>query len=178
MYKLTNSPDVIQLLSGGFIPRAHPLWLEYENWLADGNEPEPLETSDVIELGLIAAIDSAADAARNAFVVDPLRALEYERAATDARAFAEAGYPSDSVPRSVSAWVNNGRSARQAAESILVQAAAYTDVLYRIRELRLQAKELVRAAIAAGRAEHAKAVAAEAIAAIKTIAKGDESIGR
>ncbi|WP_044411568.1 hypothetical protein [Pseudomonas sp. FeS53a] len=178
MYKLTDSPDVIQLLSGVFIPRAHPLWVEYEDWLADGNEPEPFETLNIVELGLIAAIDSAADAARNSFVVDPLRALEYEKTATDARTFAEAGYPSDSVPRSVSAWVNNGRSARQAAESILLRAAAYTDVLYRIRELRLQAKESVRAAIAAGGAEHAKAVAAEAITAIRIIAKGDESTGR
>ena len=90
----------------------------------------------------------AADAARRTVAGDPLRAVEYERAAAEATTFAEAGYPSDAVPRSVAAWAINGRTARQAADSILAEAAAYTEALYTLREARLQAKEQIRTAFA------------------------------
>ena len=45
-------------------------------------------------------IDDAADAARRAVLGDSLRALEYQRAAAEARAFAAGGYVGD-MPSSV-----------------------------------------------------------------------------
>nr|EIU3806606.1 phage tail protein [Pseudomonas aeruginosa]EIU3914623.1 phage tail protein [Pseudomonas aeruginosa]EIU3969359.1 phage tail protein [Pseudomonas aeruginosa] len=121
---------------------------------------------------LCSRIDATADAARRAVAGDPLRAVEYERSAAEAQAFKEAGYPAEAVPRTVSAWAINGRTAQQAADSILAEAAAYTEALYQIREARLGAKELVRAAMAAGEIEQAQDIAAETIAAIQAAVAG------
>lgn len=126
----------------------------------------------VTAAGLCAQIDTAADTARRAVAGDPLRAVEYEKSATEAKAFAEAGYPADAVPRTVSAWAISGRTAQQAADSILAEAAAYNEALYQIREARLGAKELVRAAMAAGKTEQAEDITAETIAAIQAAVAG------
>ena len=103
---------------------------------------------------------------------DPLRAVEYDRAASEAQAFAAAGYPVDAVPRTVAAWAINGRTAQQAADSILAEAAQYTEALYQIRETRLLAKELVRQAMATGNIEQAQDIAAETIASIEAAVAG------
>lgn len=129
----------------------------------------PTELS-VIEI--CASIDSAADAARLAVVGDPLRATEYERAAAEAQAFKDAGYPIESVPRTVAAYAINGRSAQESADSILAESAAYTEALYCLRETRLSAKELVRQAMAAGNTAEAEDIAAEAIATIEAMIDG------
>lgn len=121
---------------------------------------------------LCSQIDRAADNARAKVAGDPLRAVEYERSATEAKAFKDAGYPIDAVPRTVSAWAINGRTAQQAADSILAEAAAYTEALYQIREARLQAKELIRQAMANGNVEQAQDIAAETIAAIEAAVAG------
>lgn len=43
MYKLTDNPDcVLRLDDGAFIPRGHRWWDEFEAWVAQGNEPQPL----------------------------------------------------------------------------------------------------------------------------------------
>lgn len=117
-------------------------------------------------------IDVAADAARAAVVGDPTRTIEYERAAAEAAQFKAAGYPADNVPRTVAAWAINGRTAQQAADDILAEAAAYTEALYQIRETRLQAKELVRQAMEAGNTQQAQDIAAETIAAIQAAVAG------
>lgn len=122
--------------------------------------------------GLCYQIDTAADAARRAVAGDPLRAVEYDRAAMEAKAFAEAGYPADAVPRTVAAWTISGRTAQQAADNILLESAAYTEALYQIREARLGAKELVRQAMAAGNVDQAQDIAAETIAAIESSIAG------
>lgn len=121
---------------------------------------------------LCTRIDTAADAARRAVAGDPLRAVEYDRAAVEAQVFKDAGYPADAVPRTVAAWAISGRTAQQAADSILAEAAAYTEALYQIREARLQVKELVRAAMAAGNVEQAQDIAAETIASIEAAVVG------
>ncbi len=121
---------------------------------------------------LCARIDIAADTARAAVVGDPTRTIEYERAAAEAAQFKAAGYPADNVPRTVAAWAINGRTAQQAADSILAEAAAYTEALYQIRETRLQAKELVRQAMEAGDTQQAQDIAAETIAAIQAAVAG------
>ncbi|WP_104097560.1 hypothetical protein [Stutzerimonas kunmingensis] len=121
---------------------------------------------------LLAKIDGQADSARYAVAADPLRAVEYERAAAEAAQFKAAGYPADNVPRTVAAWAINGRTAQQAADSILAEAAAYTEALYQIRETRLQAKELVRQAMEAGDTQQAQDLAAETIAAIQAAVAG------
>lgn len=117
-------------------------------------------------------IDLAADTARAAVVGDPTRTVEYERAAAEAAQFKAAGYPADNVPRTVAAWAINGRTAQQAADDILAEAAAYTEALYQIRETRLQAKELVRQAMEAGNTQQAQDIAAETIAAIQAAVAG------
>lgn len=132
------------------------------------DRPPAIPTSDE----LCQQIDATADAARRAVAGDPLRAVEYERAAREAAEFKSAGYPSESVPRAVSAWTLNGRTARQAADSILAEAAAYTEALYRIREARLHAKQAVRTAIAAGNLDTAIESANEAIAMIAEAVEG------
>lgn len=126
----------------------------------------------VTAAGLCAEIDTAADTARRAVAGDPLRTEEYKLAVGEAQAFKDAAYPADAVPRTVSAWAINGRTAQQAADSILAEAAQYTEALYLIRETRLQAKELVRAAIDQGNAEQAQDIAAETIASIQAAIAG------
>ena len=104
---------------------------------------------------LIAAlqIDAAADAARVAVLVDPLRALEYDRAATEAKAFAAAGYVGD-MPPSVQAWADAAElTAQAAADSIIVEADAWQGALYAIRAARLKGKQRVLKAISHDAAE-------------------------
>lgn len=126
----------------------------------------------VTAAALCAQIDTTADAARRAVAGDPLRAVEYDRAAAEAQAFKDAGYPADAVPRTVAAWAIGGRTAQQAADNILLESAAYTEALYQIREARLGAKELVRQAMAAGNVDQAQDIAAETIAAIESAIAG------
>ncbi|MDH4869799.1 hypothetical protein [Pseudomonas sp. BN515] len=116
-------------------------------------------------------IDAAADAAREAVAGDPLRAVEYERAAMEAKAFADAGYQG-AVPPMVAAWAINGRTPQQAADSILGEAAQYNAALVQLRTVRLQAKELVRAAMAAGNVEQAQDIATQTIASIEAAVSG------
>lgn len=130
------------------------------------------EAPAVTAASLCNAIDSAADTARRAVAGDPLRAVEYDRAAREAQLFKEAGYPSEAVPRTVTAWAINGRTPRQAADSILAEAAQYTEALYLLRETRLQAKEMVRALVQSGQIEQAQDIAAETIAAIEAAVTG------
>lgn len=120
---------------------------------------------------LCSRVDAAADKARAKVAGDPLRAVEYDRSRLEAEAYKAAGYQGE-VPRMVAAWAINGRTARQAADSILAEAEAYTEALYLLRETRLQAKELIRAAINAGNIEHAQDIAAETIAAIEAAVAG------
>lgn len=126
---------------------------------------------------LCESVDSAADTARRTVAGDPLRAVEYERAAAEAQAFAAADYQGE-VPRTVAAWAINGRTPRQAADSILAEAAAYTEALYQIRETRLQAKELIRQAMAEGDSARAEDIAAETVAAIEAAVHGVGNAGR
>lgn len=121
---------------------------------------------------LCTRVDTAADAARARVAGDPLRAVEYDRARIEAQAFADAGYPADAVPRTVAAWAINGRSAQQAADSILAEAAAYTEALYVIRETRLAAKEQIRTLMAAGEVEQAQQLAEQTVAAIEAAVAG------
>lgn len=121
---------------------------------------------------LCTRIDTASDTARAAVVGDPTRTIEYERAAAEAAQFNAAGYPADSVPRTVAAWAINGRTAREAADSILAEAAAYTEALYVIRETRLAAKEQIRTLMDAGEVEQAQQLAEQTIAAIEAAVAG------
>lgn len=127
----------------------------------------PVPTSEA----LCEKIDQAADAARAAVAGDPLRAVEYDRARIEAEQFAAAGYQGD-VPPMVAAWAISGRTPQQAAESILAEAAQYTNALVQLRTTRLQAKELIRAAMAAGNVEQAQDIAAETIASIEAAVAG------
>ena len=120
---------------------------------------------------LLAAIDMCADNARRAVAGDPLRAVEYDRAASEAQAFAAAGYQGE-VPPMVAAWAINGRTAQQAADDILREAAQYNGALVQLRATRLQAKELIRQAMADGNVEQAQDIAAETIASIEAAVAG------
>ncbi len=118
-----------------------------------------------------ATVDAAADAARRKVAGDPLRAVEYDRAAREAQAFASAGYQGE-VPPMVAAWAISGRTPQQAAASILAEAAQYNAALVQLRTTRLQAKELIRQAMANGNVEQAQDIAAETIAAIEAAVAG------
>lgn len=129
-------------------------------------DPPPPSSAALCDL-----IDAAADAARKAVAGDPLRAVEYERAALEAQAFADAGYQGD-VPPMVAAWAINGRTPQQAADNILGEAAQYQAALVQIRALRLQAKELIRTHCAAGENALAKTIAEETVANIQSAVAG------
>ncbi len=104
---------------------------------------------------LVAAqqIDQAADAARVAVLGGSLRALEYERAAVEAKAFAAAGYVGD-MPPSVQSWADAAELEPQAAaDSIIVEADAWQAALYAIRAARLKGKQRVLKAISHDAAE-------------------------
>ncbi|MNJ73923.1 hypothetical protein D3C77_707840 [compost metagenome] len=97
-------------------------------------------------------------------MTDPLRALEYERAAVEARAFAAAGYVGD-MPPAVRAWAEAAELEPQpAADTIIAQATAWESALYAIRAARLMGKQRLLKAASHNAAE---AVADEAIAAIQ-----------
>ena len=72
----------------------------------------------------------------------------------------------------VAAWAINGRTAQQAADSILAEAAQYNGALVQLRATRLQAKELIRAAMADGNVEQAEDISAETIASIEAAVAG------
>ncbi|MCY1547529.1 hypothetical protein D9M68_835950 [compost metagenome] len=120
---------------------------------------------------LCARVDEAADAARRAVAGDPLRAVEYERAAAEAQTYADAGYQG-AVPPMVAAWAINGRTARQAADNILGEAAQYNAALVQIRTVRLQAKELIRTLASSGDLAAAQEVAAETVSVIAEATAG------
>lgn len=120
---------------------------------------------------LCARIDTAADTARRAVAGDPLRAVEYDRARQAAEQFAAAGYKGE-VPAMVAAWAINGRTPQQAADSILAEAAAYTNALELLRATRLAAKEQVRALMAANQVEQAQQLTEQTIAAIEAAVAG------
>lgn len=131
----------------------------------------PMEGPLVTSAALCDAIDLAADAARRAVAGDPLRAVEYDRARIEAEQFAANDYQGE-VPPMVAAWAINGRTAQQAADDILREAAQYNGALVQLRTVRLQAKELIRAAMADGNVELAQDIAAEAIASIEAALAG------
>lgn len=138
-----------------------------ESYSVEQPDLEKLSTSE----GLCNRIDTAADAARRAVAGDPLRAVEYDRARLAAEQFAAAGYEGE-VPAMVAAWAINGRTAQQAADSILAEAAAYTNALELLRTTRLAAKEQVRALMAANQVEQAQQLADQTIAAIEAAVAG------
>ncbi|MDF2792324.1 MAG: putative tail fiber assembly-like protein [Pseudomonas orientalis] len=121
---------------------------------------------------LCVQIDDAADTARKIVAGDPLRAVEYQRAADEAQAFKDAGYPDDEVPPMVAAWAISGRTAQQAANSILGEAAAYNNALICIRTTRLAAKEQIRGLMLDGKQEEAQALADATVAAIMKAVEG------
>ncbi|WP_347506291.1 hypothetical protein [Pseudomonas anguilliseptica] len=102
---------------------------------------------------------------------DPLRAVEYDKAAEQAKEFAAANYQGD-VPPMVAAWAINGRTAQQAADNILGEAAQYNAALVLLRTVRLNAKELIRNAMTAGNVEQAQDIADETIASIQAAVAG------
>lgn len=124
-----------------------------------------------LTVSLCDRIDTAADTARARVAGDPLRAVEYDRARIAAEQFAAAGYQGD-VPPMVAAWAINGRTAREAADDILHEAAQYTAALIALRETRLAAKEQVRALMAAGEVEQAQQVVEHTVAAIEEAVAG------
>ncbi|WP_313103792.1 hypothetical protein [Stutzerimonas nitrititolerans] len=120
---------------------------------------------------LLDTVDDAADRARYAVAGDPLRAVEYDRARLEAEQFAAADFQGE-VPPMVAAWAIGGRTAQQAAQSIIAEATQYTAALIALRETRLAAKEQVRALMDAGEAEQAQEVVVHTIAAIEAAVAG------
>ncbi|MDH1055581.1 XkdW family protein [Aquipseudomonas alcaligenes] len=154
-------------------------------FIAQWNLAEPKPTAAALAAAgktvllkqLCASIDAIADEARKAVAGDALRAVEYEKAAVEAQTFKEAGYPVGAVPRTVAAWAINGRTAQQAADNILAEAAAYSEALYQIREARLGAKEQVRQAMAANQVEQARLIASATIESIRAAITGIGNAG-
>jgi len=75
----------------------------------------------------------------------------------------------------VAAWAINGRTPRQAADSILAAATAHTEQMCRIREIRLQAKEMLRQAMAEDNPVLAAQIADEAVRSLENACLSAES---
>lgn len=126
----------------------------------------PLGAALLVAVG---QIDQAADTSRAAVINDPLRALEHQRAADEARAFAQAGY-AGAMPPYVKAWADAADLGPQAAaDSILAEADAWDQALLSLRTLRLKGKQDVLKATTHAEAE---AIADTAIQAIKESVQG------
>ncbi|MFJ7314430.1 phage tail protein [Pseudomonas sp. NPDC098747] len=138
-----------------------------EKWVLNADKQSVLDEQETERL--CTKVDAAADNARTALAVDPLKAMEYSQAAADAQAYQDAGYPKKEVPLSVAAWVVKGRTAKQAAEQILGKAEQLTDHLLTLRTLRLKAKSQIRAQATKGSIDLARSVADEAIASIREL---------
>lgn len=121
---------------------------------------------------LAAQVDAAADQARLSVVVDPVRVVEYDYAAKAAKEFADAGYPEDQVPAMVKAWAIGGRTAQEAADSILAENAAYIGALEQLRTTRLAAKQGIKDLLTAKKYDKAQALADSTCAAIKQAVEG------
>lgn len=128
------------------------------------------------EANLYADIDKAADAARTAVVGDPLRGVEYDRTATQARAFAAAGYEGD-VPPMVAAWAIGTRTPQEAADDIISEANKYENALAQLRTMRLAAKEQIRVLFLTGSAKDVKSAKALAEKTVATIAAAVTGLG-
>ncbi|WP_081232243.1 hypothetical protein [Pseudomonas chlororaphis] len=137
-------------------------------WSLDSLKAETIAEQEAEQL--CRRVDAEADTARQMLGGDPLRAMEYAQAASDAQAFKEAGYPKKAVPLTVRAWVVKGRTAREAADQILDKAAELNSKLLALRTLRLQAKERIRAQASKGKQEAAKDACEAAIEAIRKVA--------
>lgn len=116
-------------------------------------------------------IDSAADSARRVVAGDPMRAVEYDRTRQQAEQFAAAGYQGE-VPPMVAAWVTSERDAQAAADDILREAALYEEALVQVRTIRLQAKEQIRALMAAGDIDQAKQLTEQTTADLAACVQG------
>jgi len=131
-------------------PTADLLWQDRPAWV----ETAPLE---IIAARAIATMDAEGDAARLKVIGDPTKVLEYQLAEAQARRYAAAGYP-DPAPECVASWsdakrwANRGEpwTGQEAADDIITTADRWYGALERIRRLRLDAKERVRALVAAG----------------------------
>lgn len=119
---------------------------------------------------LVAAgqIEQAADQARTAVLGDPLRAVEYQMAEVDAKAFMVAGFAGD-VPATVQAVVEaSGVPPQEAAELILAESSSWRGALCEIRAARLKGKQAMLKATTHSEAE---SFADAAIDAIREISK-------
>ncbi|WPO31306.1 hypothetical protein REH59_06545 [Pseudomonas sp. BO3-4] len=117
---------------------------------------------------LVAAqqIEQAADQARAAVLGDPLRAVEYQMAEADAKAFMVAGFDGE-VPATVQAVVDASEVTPQAAtELILSESAAWRGALCEIRAARLMGKQAMLKATTHAEAEGYADTAIDAIRAI------------
>lgn len=117
---------------------------------------------------LVAAqqIEQAADQARAAVLGDPLRAVEYQMAEADAKAFMVAGFDGE-VPATVQAVVDASEVSPQAAtELILAESAAWRSALCEIRAARLMGKQAMLKATTHAEAEGYADTAIDAIRAI------------
>ncbi|BCL91380.1 hypothetical protein MAFF211479_10810 [Ralstonia solanacearum] len=125
-------------------PSAAHVWNE-GRWIEDAQ----LKASQLVALRqrLCDQLDAAADAVRLAVVGDPLRVVEYQRAADEAQAYQAAGYAGEAPPSVQSAADAKGSTARAAADEILAMHAAWNAALYGIRSLRLAGKERIRNAV-------------------------------
>lgn len=185
-YSKTTGCTYLPAIHGDAMPPdAVPITVERYNQVIANPDSEKIRSHDADGLPILidpppyvpttdelcAQIDRTADKSRAKVAGDPLRAVEYANAATEAQAFAAASYQG-TVPPMVAAWAINGRTARQAADSILAEAAQYNAALVLLRTVRLNAKELIRNAMTAGNVELAQDIADETIASIEAAVAG------
>lgn len=146
--KATGAPA--RLLDAGITPdaagmtplRPEPMYVwdeENGKWVPPGTP----QYDTAVRAAALAAVDAAADACRLLVVGDPLRVVEYQRAAEEAKHYIDTG---EALPAVTSWAAAKGWTNQQAAENILDESRAWNTVLYAIRDIRLESKESIRTA--------------------------------
>ncbi|MBX9269349.1 hypothetical protein [Chromobacterium violaceum] len=142
-----------------------------EAWIVDDALAQ--QQLEQFRLETCGRLDAAADAASQLYVGSELRALEYRQAAAEAQSYKDGGCKGDAPP-AVRAWADaKDLSGKDAADGILVKAAACDQALYAIRALRLAGKEAVRQA---ADADAARAAAENALARLRQLVESPDAL--
>lgn len=106
-------------------------------------DPPPLPIDQFQEI-YCNKLDDLGEAARQAAIVNDLRAVEYEYTAQSALEYKNANYAGD-VPPAILSWATaSNKTPQEACDDILDRRRQYLDALLTIRDQRLRGKALIR----------------------------------
>lgn len=176
MFKLTDNPDiVVRIEDGAVIPMGHRWWQDYEEWLAEGNTPQPADVPSLADVKATAqtAIDTLAGQVRQKYITSvPGQEATYMEKARQCDAYKAASYPATPDPVMFSYVISEKNAMggtttfQQAADAIIAQRDEWAVKGAAIEEARRQAKIAIDAAQTTADVETAKAAGAAALSTL------------